>query len=90
MPANLNEAYITLLLKKPTLDKSDIDNYRPISNLLVLSKLLERAVCTQLVSYLNVNGLMPRHQSTYRRRLLTETALAFVFSELTLWTPEAG
>ena len=48
----------------------------------MLSKLLERAVCTKLVSYLNVNSLMPRHQSAYRRRHSTETALAFVFSEL--------
>ena len=77
----LKEAYITPLLRKPTLDKSDIKNYRPISNLSVLSKLLERAVCTQLVN-LNVNSLMPRHQSPYRRRHSTDTALAFVFSEL--------
>ena len=48
----------------------------------MLSKLLERAVCTQRVSYLNVNSLMPRHESAYRRRHSTETALAFVFSEL--------
>ena len=48
----------------------------------MLSKLLERAVCTQLVSYLNVNSLMPRHQSAYRRRHSTETALALFFSEL--------
>ena len=80
--ANLKEAYITLLLKKPTLDKSDINNYRPISNLSVLFKLLERAVCTHFVSYLNVNSLMPRHQSAYRWHYSTETALAFVFSEL--------
>ena len=82
VPLNLKEAYITPLLKKPTLDKSDINNYRPISNLSVLSKLLERAICTQLVSCLNVNSFMPRHQSAYHRRHLTETALALVFSEL--------
>ena len=82
VPAHLKEPYITPLLKKLTLDKSDINNYRPITNLSVLSKLLERAVCIQLVSYLNVNNLMPRHQSAYRRRHSTETALAFVLSEL--------
>ena len=48
----------------------------------MLSKLLERAVCTQLVSYIKVKSLMPRHQSAYRRRHSTETALAIVFSEL--------
>ena len=74
--------YITPLLKNPTLDKSDINSYRPISNLSVLSKLLEQAVCTQLVSYHNINSLTPRNQSAYHRRHSTETALAFVFSEL--------
>ena len=59
-----------------------IDYHRPISNLSWLSKLLERAVCTQLVSYLNVNSLMRRHQSAHRRRHSTDTALAFVFYEL--------
>ena len=76
------EAKTQEALVKPKLDKSNINNYRPISNLSVFSKILERAVCTQLVSYLNVNSLMPRHQSAYGRRHSTETALAFVFPEL--------
>jgi len=35
-------AVVTPVLKKPTLDASDTGNYRPISNLAFLSKLLER------------------------------------------------
>ena len=58
--------YIMPLLKKPTLDSNDINNYRSISNLSVLSKLL-KAVCKQLVSYLGANNCMPRNQSAYHR-----------------------
>ena len=49
VPKALKEAYITPLLKKPTLDSNDINNCRPISNLSVLSKLLEKVVCKQQV-----------------------------------------
>ena len=44
-------AYITPLLKKADLDSSDPKSYRSISNLSVLSKLLERLVSKQLVTY---------------------------------------
>ena len=39
-------------------------------------------VLIEFFSYLNVNSLMSRHQSAYRRHHSTEAALAFVFSEL--------
>ena len=81
-PKALKEAYITPLLKKPTLDSNDINNCRPISNLSVLTKLLEKAVCKQLVSYLDANNLMPRNQSAYRRNHSTESALTKVCSDI--------
>ena len=40
----IKEAYITPRLKKADLDSADVKSYRPISNLSVLSKLLERLV----------------------------------------------
>ena len=78
----LTEAYITPLLKKSTLDSNDINNYRQISNLSVLLKLLEKAVCKQLVSYLDAHNLMPRNQSAYRRNHSTESALPKAFSDI--------
>ena len=80
VPKALKEAYITPQLKKPTLDSNYINNYRPISNLSVLSELLEKAVFKQLVSYLDANNLMPRYKSAYRRNHSTELALTKVFS----------
>jgi len=57
VPSPMKSAYITARLKKA--DPTDTKSYRPISNLSVLSKLLERLVCEQLVTYMRDNGLLP-------------------------------
>jgi hypothetical protein len=80
-PYRLQKAHFTPLLKKPHLEVGDLSNYRPVSNLSVLSKLLERAVCAQLVSFLDQNDL-PWHQSAYRRFHSTDTAFTVVFSNI--------
>jgi hypothetical protein len=82
VPENFKSAYITPLLKKPDLDASDPNSYRPISNLSILSKLLERVVARQLNDYLHKSGLMPRLQSAYRRHHSTETAMLKVLSDI--------
>ena len=66
---------ITPVLKKTDLDPTDARSYRPISNLSVPSKLLERLVAKQLVTYLRDNSLLPDHQSAYRSHHSTETAV---------------
>ena len=48
-PAAFREAFITPIVKKPGLDATNPSSYRPISNLSVLSKLLERLVVRQLM-----------------------------------------
>ena len=40
----LKESVIPPLLKKPTVDKEELSNYRPISNLSLISKIIERVV----------------------------------------------
>jgi len=50
------DAYITPIVKKVSLDPTDLKSCRPISNLSVVSKLLERLVAKQLVVYLKDNG----------------------------------
>ena len=69
MPSRMKSAYITPILKKAGMDTTDPrpKSYRPISNLSVLSKLLERLVAKQLiVAYLKDNDLLPDRQSAYR------------------------
>jgi hypothetical protein len=76
VPAMCKLATITPLLKQSGLDASDTKSHRPILNLPVLSKLLERVVAQQLVSYLDSNKLFPERQSAYLKHHSTETALA--------------
>ena len=56
-------------------------NYRPVSNLSFMSKLIERAVTTQLVDHLERNGLAEKYQSAYKSFHSTETALLCVQHE---------
>ena len=70
------EAHNTLPnLEKAGLDPSDVKSYRPISNLTFLSKLIERVVSQQLISFLDSHDLMPAHQSAYRKYHSTETVI---------------
>ena len=57
MPAALKEAMIKPKLKMDNLDSKDYPNFRLISNLKVVSKIIEKAVCCQLVDYLRDNDL---------------------------------
>jgi len=66
------------------MDPSDPRSYRPISNLPVSSKLLERLVARQLLAYLNRSGLLPRLQSAYQPHHSTETAILKVLSDVLL------
>ena len=56
--------------------------YRPLSNLLVLSKTLERLVTHQLVEHLNLWSLLPDAQSAYRANHSTETAVLRLLSDI--------
>ena len=89
VPSVFRAAYVTPLLKKPDLDSSDVKSYRPISNLSVLSKLLERLVARQLLDYLNGARLLPSLQSAYRAYHSTETAVLKVVSDI-LWAVDSG
>lgn len=84
VPSRMKAAHITPILKKADLDPVDTKSYRPISNLSVLSKLLERLVAKQLVTYLRDNGLLPDRQSAYRAHHSTETAVLRVLADILL------
>ena len=70
------------MLKKPSLDHNVASSYRPISNLPVLSKLLERLVLNRVMSSLNNSNFLPTNQSAYRRHHSTETAVTKVYSDI--------
>ncbi len=57
-------------------------NYRPLSNLAFLSKLMERVVALHLVEHLLNIDLMDKFQSAYREGHITETALLRVQNDI--------
>ena len=57
-PSVCKSALVKPLLKKVSLDPDDLKNYRPVSNLSFLSKVLERIVLSQLNEHLNHNNLL--------------------------------
>ena len=78
----LKESVISPLLKKPTLDKDQLSNYRPISNLSLISKIIERVVKSRLTDQLVSNGLLNPSQSAYCKHHSTETALLYIHDHL--------
>ena len=59
-------------------EKSEMDNYRPISVLPVLSKVIERAVYIQLYDYLCKSHLLTDNQFGFRGGSSTEHAVTFL------------
>ena len=76
--------YITPRLKKASLNRADGRSCRPIYNLPVLSKTLERLLARKLLDHLSLWRLMPDLQSAYRANHSTETAMLRVSSDITL------
>ena len=78
-PDSFKKAKITPCFKKG--DKSDMSNYRPISVLPLLSKLLERHVADNLKSYLNEYDLLYERQFGFRANHSCETALTAIIDD---------
>ena len=89
VPAAFKHAVVQPLLKKDNLDPSVLSNFRPISKLPFLSKILEKVVLTQLQTFLVNNGVYEKFQSGFKSQHSTETALLRVFNDLIL-TVDSG
>lgn len=62
-------------------DRTNPTNYRPISMLPTLSKILERTVHSQLYEYFNLNNVLSNMQFGLRRKRSTVSALSNLTDE---------
>ena len=82
VPLTLKQAFITPILKKPTLDPDSLANYRPISQLPLLSKILEKIVAKQLNTFITTHSILNDHRSAYLHGKSTETALTLISNDI--------
>ena len=75
-------AHLTPLIKSMSLDSSNMKNYRPVSNLAFVGKLIEKVVQRRLEKHLTANGLHIPSQSAYKKNHSTETLLIRVVNDL--------
>ena len=81
-PSGLRRAIITPILKKAFLDKNTLSNYRPVSKLPFVGRLIEKVVSGQVFDYISSNGLSDPYQSAYTKARSTETALACLQNDI--------
>ncbi len=81
-PTAYKQARVTPLLKKPTLNTSLLENYRPVSLLPFVAKTLEQVVFNQLSLFLSQYNKLDAKQSGFRSGHSTETALLSVTEAL--------
>ncbi len=73
VPKEFKKAKVIPLHKKNS--RQDAGNFRPVSILPILSKIMERTIYEQLESYLRANDLLYELQSGFRSSFSTDTCL---------------
>lgn len=81
-PELLKVGQITPLIKKPGADATEPANYRPITNLNTIGKMLERLAQYQLRQHISTSPNYNTSQSAYRALHSTETAMTKVVNDL--------
>ena len=79
-------AVVKPLLKKPGLNLIS-ENYRSISNLPFISKLVEKCILKQFLKHCENHNLLPDFQSAYQKHYSTETSLIRLTNNI-LWSME--
>jgi len=81
-PSAFKVAQITPILKKPNLDSNILNNFRPISNLNNISKLIEKLFLSRLQNHVISSKYFNKFQSAYRKGHSTETTLLYTVDKI--------
>ena len=81
-PAALKHAIISSIIKKPSLDPNNLKDYRPVSNIKFLSKVIEEHVVKTISNHMHECNLGEPLQPAYRTAHSTETALLKVKNDI--------
>ena len=82
VPVSLQQALVFPTIKNAHGDRDSLTNYRPVSNLSFVSKLLEKVVLEQVTRYLDDQDLLNKNQAGYRVGHSCETLLLGMFEDL--------
>ena len=80
VPTDWKEARVVPVYKSGP--RSQVDNYRPISILPTLSKILEKLFHKQLMNHLERNGLLFNYQFEFRAKRSTEQAVIYFLGHI--------
>ena len=76
IPAEWKDARVTPIFKSGA--RNDVNNYRPISVLPPVSRIMERAIQVQFLAFLTELDLLSDYQSGFRKKHSTETAVVYL------------
>ena len=82
VPTAFKQTIVRPLLKKPGLNMNNLKNYRPVSILPFVSKIIEKVVASRIEDHLDKHKLHDNRQSAYHSLHSTETALLRVHHDI--------
>src|SRR6218665_2576578 len=80
LPLAQKRSILVPVIKREGLDPTDPGNFRPITNVSFISKVVEKIIAYQFLPYLEANNLIPAIQSGFRKGHSTETLLLRLLS----------
>ena len=81
-PQSCKSSIVLPLIKKTGLDQEILKNYRPVSNLSFLSKVIEKVISVRILKHIEANGINDNFQSAYKSGHSCETALIRVYNDI--------
>ncbi len=84
VPVDLKHTIVQPVLKRTGLDPTDLSNFRPISKMYFLSKVLKKVVFIKLQSFFKNNSICEVFQFGFRAKHSTESARLRVQNDILL------